>query len=196
MSGLFRHSRTLRIGAALIFVVVAIVGLRSSRSDDFARPCVYAGDVRDTVFAAPDGMHEAHTCADPEADAYWVTIRSTDTPSSRATLVFMTWEFAPSVAWRDDGRVVITIEHFQDFFTAYNQCLHQAAGIKVVYRLADRLSDENYRRTMDRIEQIWTSPKYARTHDSAFWQKLTTDRWEAFRKLKKWALANAENGEK
>jgi len=114
------------------------------------------------------------------------------------TEVLLTWEFEPEVAWRDDQHLVITIQEVSHF----RMSLHQAEEITIVYRVADGLSEENFRRHLEAYERRWevliSEHRGTVTGDNArdleALKSQIARQWDDYHRFQDWAKANAENG--
>jgi hypothetical protein len=201
-----RYRWTIWIGGALALVLALFFGLRYSvRTQDCSH--------HETVLPSPDGTHKARLVNEAcdfigvnNNNAYWVAVG----PSSggwfgHETAIFLSWdsaadiaEFAPDVAWSDDHHLVITIQYVSNVRTS----LHEADGVTVIYRLADRLSEENFRKNTEEYER--RAEEDLRNHVSTFTgnpekdpaalKDLIARTWKDYQRFKEWAKANAENG--
>ena len=181
---------TVALGSGLA-VLVAGHHILESR---YASGC-YAPEI---VIESPDGTREARLfeegCSGP---AYWITVRNKDSWMGGQTEVFVTWDFEPEVTWRDDRHLVLAIREVSDF----GKTLHQADGVTVVYRVADRLREEDFRQRLEDYE--YRVGQLIREHRSTFTGDFTKDpqalkdviahEWEHYRRFQQWAKANAEN---
>lgn len=154
-------------------------------------------DVHESVFPSGDGVHDAvlahQYCG---GDIYWIDVRNNRAWFGGNTKVFLTWEFAPTVAWGDSQHIVITINEVSDIGTS----LHEADRIIVIYRLADRLSDENFRNRINEYEA--RTQENLRAHKSTFTGNPAQDaqalkdvvdrEWQNYRKLQEWARVNVQ----
>ena len=182
--------RTIALGLGLVVLVAGYHVLESRYTSE-----CYAPEI---VIESPDGTREARLFEDGcSGPAYWITIRNKDSWMGGETEVFVTWEFEPEVAWRDDRHLVITIREVSYF----GKTLHQADGVTVVYRIADRLREEDFRQRLEDYEH--RAEQSIREHRSTFTgddakdpqalKELIAREWEDYRPFQQWAKGNAEN---
>jgi hypothetical protein len=183
--------RTVALGLGLAILVAGYFAMKRSHVS-----ACYAPEID---LKSPDGMRAARLFEDGcSGPAYWVTVRNKDSWIGGETEVFVTWEFEPELAWRDDRHLVITIREVSHF----GKTLHQGDGVTVVYCVADRLREQDFRRRLEdyehRTEQLIREHRSTFTGDNAkdpqALKEVIAHEWADYRRFQEWAKANAENG--
>ncbi len=157
------------------------------------------GPEKQTIVRSADGKHEAvlsnQYCAPgvgASSNAYWITVRSGSGLSDKGVRVFETWNFAPDPIWRDNQNLEVKIRFVSDIGTS----LHEAGVIKISYWIDEKLSEENFRKKMDKYQQKWADE--FQTNPSSPQKKIVkaaiVSAWADYRRFKEWAEANAERG--
>jgi hypothetical protein len=125
------------------------------------------GGVSDKTIPSPNKNHRAHImnqyCAPGvgiSSDPYWVVVgdnvaragqvESVDL-AQEGEVAFKTWDYEPTVSWKDDDHLIIQIEHV----ASIAKSLHIVGDIHVSYKIAENLSEKNFRRDQSNYENNW-----------------------------------------
>ena len=138
---------------------------------------------------APDGKHVARLSesycgmAFTTSHAYQVGIRMSFADAKDEDIVFITFETAPELTWRDRNHLVIVVNGVH----AINKSLHKAGGIAIIYRLQPLLTEEAIRAQLE-TEQRRNVDIFHDRADSI--NANTRERYESFLR---WADENTES---
>lgn len=139
--------------SCVIFVTISFVALKScgfaGRSDDCAI-------VSRSSLPAPDGKHEVIITDQECAFGFGqggkyirVFVGKAGEVATDGNEVFIAGSFQPEVIWSNSNELTITVNKASWIGTS----LHQAGDVSIVYRVADRLSEENVRKELADWEQ-------------------------------------------
>jgi hypothetical protein len=186
--------------ACVIFVAVCFLALKScglaGRSDDCAI-------LNTSNVLAPDGKHEAVVTDQACAFGFgqggeYIRIfvgRAGQVDSTNGREVFIA-HFRPEVVWSDSNELTITVNTLSWIGTS----LHQAGEVKIIYRVADRLSEEHMRKDLAEWEQRQLNDLDARSSLTpeqrraplANIQFVKRAQLDAYARFKEWAKQNAQ----
>jgi hypothetical protein len=191
-----RYPAYSKISIFLALAAVLAVGVRTYIGTRQADSCFIE---QSSTSLSPDKSHEAllveQTCAyGPIGGTYHILSVRSGNPSDKGTDIFQTDQSVPTISWLGGRHLIVTINNV----SWIGLSLHQAAGIEVSYRLADRLAQEN----IVKEEREWEQRSLASIHpvppgqtsvslDSFNFAKAVQK--ENFEKFKAWAQANIPN---
>jgi hypothetical protein len=133
-----------------------------------------------------------HYCDAPLYGSIWYTINISDTDASNDGKEIFSAIEPPDLSWVNNEHVVITISQVSDIHTS----LHKAGVIVVSYRLAERLHEGNFAKSMNEYEQQGmeaASKGLTPGRSPGAIRKNMEFMWMRYRRLHEWALKNVEN---
>ncbi len=175
----------------IFFIVLAFIGVASCTYYSHRNDCdTFKGG---NPIQSPDNKHELliteQVCDfgfGANSDARVVTLKRTGTKDA-GTDIFVSESIPPKITWNDTSNLTITIPTVMEI----TESLHSSDGIKIVYRLGDALSEENFKRTVkewrERVIKAAKHPTLSYLNQIAFTEKSW---WESFQRLRAWAKEN------
>jgi hypothetical protein len=127
------------------------------------------------------------------SDSYWITVHDSSRLGDNGIQVFYTWDYAPDVSWADSEHIVITILQVSQIRISP----HQAGAVEIIYRLADNLLEENFRKKVNDYERRAIDAGESLTSNTNYPGALKNRvefMWVQYRQLREWAAVNAVNG--
>lgn len=170
------------------------------------------GGVTDTGISSPNGTHKVHImnqyCAfgfGVSNNPYWVVVgdnvvRAGETQSVTLAqedgVVFKTWDFEPTVSWKDDDHLVVELHEVANIAKS----LHVIGAVHVSYKIAENLSEVNYLRdqrdweakTLSDIKDHKATFVGDPKQDVVFLNKLMSDNLNSYRTFQVWVRENVE----